>query len=107
MASSKMVDVKNVVSNNNIYRDKNNFLSLSLYVVHCTSYDEYIVSCFLIKCFWWRSGRERLSRALADIPLAVVLLGLTRSLSNANIVANTAYQKHDHKYCFNCSMFPS
>ena len=42
MASSKMVDVKNVVSNNNIYRDKNNFLSLSLYGVHCTSYDEYI-----------------------------------------------------------------
>ena len=67
----------------------------------------YIVSCFLIKCFWWRSGRERLSRALADIPLAVVLLGLTRSLSNANIVANTAYQKHYHKYCFNCWMFPS
>ena len=66
-----------------------------MYIVHCTSYDEYIVCCFLIKCFWCRSGRERLSRALADIPLAVVLLGLTRSLSNANIVANTAYQKHD------------
>ena len=64
-----------------------------MYIVHCTSYDEYIVCCFLIKCFWCRSGRERLSRALADIPLAVVLLGLTRSLSNANIVANTAYQK--------------
>ena len=93
MASSKMVDVKNVVSNNNIYRDKNNFLSLSLYVVHCTSYDEYIVSCFLIKCFWWRSGRERLSRALADIPLPVVLPSLTRSLSNANIPPNTEEAK--------------
>ena len=93
-----MVDVNNVVSTYNIDNidiDKNNFPSLSMYIVHCTSYDEYIVCCFLIKCFWCRSGRERLSRALADIPLAVVLLGLTRSLSNANIVANTAYQKHD------------
>ena len=35
------------------------------------------------------AGRERLSKALADIPLAVVLLSLTRSLSNANIPPNT------------------
>ena len=61
-----------------------------LFIVHRM----YIVCCFLIKCFWWRSGRERLSRALADIPLAVVLLGLTRSLSNANIVANTPLIKN-------------
>ena len=51
MASSKMVDVKNVVSNYNIYRDKNNFLSLSLYVVYCISYDEYIVCCFWSSVF--------------------------------------------------------